>query len=199
MTKTQTSLLESIIAPGALNSIAGLSGMLGEQITATSVTFDRVPIDEISERAGGPERTFTGVYLAYWGSATGHMTLLLDPAVTSRLLELLIGRAHAPGTPFDEIERSALGELGNIVGSSFLNSISDATGLLLRPSPPDVIVDMIGAVVDIVAADDLSDDMQVYLAEVRFASEALKVEGTFLVVPSSELVAAISQALVAAR
>lgn len=37
------------------------------------------------------------------------------------------------------LEASALGEMGNIMGSFYLNAPSDASGLGLMPSPPAVI------------------------------------------------------------
>ncbi len=48
----------------------------------------------------------------------------------------------------DEVGRSALGEVGNILASSYLNAIVEMTGLSLYPEPPVVDIDVLGSLVE---------------------------------------------------
>ena len=43
--------------------------------------------------------------------------------------------------------QSALGEIGNIVGTSYINALAQMTGLEIEPSPPQAATDMLGAIV----------------------------------------------------
>jgi len=77
-----------------------------------------------------------------------------------------------------------LAELGNIIGSSFLNAIADSLGLALRPSPPEVILDMAGAILDIAFVEILQESDDIFVAETAFGTEDRQASGTFMVIPS---------------
>jgi len=77
-----------------------------------------------------------------------------------------------------------LAELGNIIGSSFLNAIADSLGLALRPSPPEVILDMAGAILDIAFVEILQESDDIFVAETVFGTEDRQANGTFMVIPS---------------
>ena len=49
--------------------------------------------------------------------------------------------------PGDEFALSALGEIGNIVGASYINALGSMTGMELEPTPPATATDMLGAIV----------------------------------------------------
>jgi chemotaxis protein CheC len=86
--------------------------------------------------------------------------------------------------PADELAVSALGEIGNIVGASYINALSAMTGLNLEPEPPQSATDMLGAIVaTVLAGRAAGDDIALVL------DSALEVEGedcaiSFLLVPS---------------
>lgn len=195
----QTHAWQRLVSAGAQKSVAVLSSLLGQDLETGEMRIEKLTFDEINDRAGGAGQCLTVVYVSYRGDASGHMTLLLDARVTAGLLELLTGQAHTPGEQFSDFTRSALAEVGNIVGSAFLNTISDAAGLNLRPSPPDVVVDMVGAIVDVVAADLIEQESDVYLIEVPFRATAARVEGTFMVVPNPNLLRAITSSIEVVR
>jgi chemotaxis protein CheC len=54
--------------------------------------------------------------------------------------------------PDDEIGLSALGEIGNIVGTSYINALAAMTGTDIEPTPPATATDMLGAIVESVLA-----------------------------------------------
>ena len=66
-------------------------------------------------------------------------------------------------------------------------ALADATGLDLRPSPPVVMTDMAGALLDVVSADILLTQDETYLAETTFSAEDREISGVFFVMPSEEL------------
>ncbi len=92
------------------------------------------------------------------------------------------------------MEQSALGEMGNIIGAFFLNSLADETGLDLHPSPPSVMTDMAGALLDVVTADILMTSDETYLVETTFAVEGHEISGVFFVIPSEDLLQALIDA-----
>ena len=72
--------------------------------------------------------------------------VLVSPADAESLCQML---GVEPGS---EYVPSALGEVGNIVGSSYINALAEMTGMALEPTPPGVASDMLGAIVETVLA-----------------------------------------------
>ena len=110
--------------------------------------------------------------------------LIHQPEIAFAITDILLGNDPGTTRSLQAMERSALAELGNIIGSSFLNAIADSLGLALRPSPPEVILDMAGAILDIAFVEILQESDDVFVAETAFGTEDRQANGTFIVIPS---------------
>lgn len=58
----------------------------------------------------------------------------------------------------EEIQRSALLEIGNIMISSYINAISDLSGITIELSVPDLSVNMLGGPICAYGGISLSDE-----------------------------------------
>jgi chemotaxis protein CheC len=81
------------------------------------------------------------------------------------------------------MERSALGELGNMCGAFFLNSLAKMIGASFRPTPPAVMVDMVGAILDIIIATTGGVSDHVLLMQANLMDGQRSVEADFWVIP----------------
>ncbi len=176
-----------LVGIGTSNAMSGLSQMIGQEIEVSSFSLRRVPVSSIPELVGGPEVMAVGIYLTVSGSANGHLMLMYEPKIACAFVDLIMGSPPQTTETLGEMERSALAEMGNVIGAFFLSALADATGLTLRPSPPVVMTDMAGALLDIVSADILLTQDETYLAETTFAAEDREISGVFFVMPSEEL------------
>jgi chemotaxis protein CheC len=188
LSETQTKAWEELVTAAVANSIAGLSTMVGTRVIATRLAARRVNIREVPDRLGGAESTSVGIVLAI-ENAPGHMALFLEPATAWGLIDILIGRPPqvVPPSAIDqlgELERSTLGEMGNIMGTFFLNTIADTTGYELRPTPPTVSLDMTGAILDVALAEVMMETDEIVLVEANFGTRNHQIAGTFIVMPS---------------
>jgi chemotaxis protein CheC len=179
-----------LISEGINNAIQGLAQMVGREIQVTDFVVKNVKVKDISNIFGGPEVTLVGVYLQVSGFADGHMIVVYEPGIAFQLIDMLMGQE--PGTTIDlsEMEQSVLGEVGNIMGSFFLNVLADGTGTCLQPSPPAVMMDMAGAMLDILLAQILEKGEEAYMAETNFSMSDQKVNGKFVVLPVPTIVTA---------
>lgn len=180
-----------LVNKGTRNAIANLSQMVGQEIKVDSFSLRQIPVADISKLLGGPDTTSVGIYLTVSGSADGHIMLMYDPQMAYGFVDLLMGLPAGSTQTLGEMEKSALGELGNVVGSSFLNALVDVTGLTLLPSPPTVMTDMVGALVDVVAADILLTQDDAFLAETAFVAPDRQISGMFFVIPTQALLNAL--------
>ena len=187
-----------LVSLGTRHAMAGLSEMLGEEITVSSFALKRTPVAELANVVGGAEVDAVGIYLTVSGAANGHLMLIYEPHIAYAFVDLLMGQPAETTQELDEMGRSALGEMGNIIGAFFLNAIADATGLELSPSPPAVMTDMAGALLDVVTAEILLRQDDTYVAETTFTTAEREIEGQFMVIPSEELLEALLDTVKAA-
>ncbi len=188
LTATQASTWGELVEGAFINSIRGLSEMVGQEIEASHLQTRSIPVDEVAGLLGEPESPSVGIYLSISGEATGHIVLIYAPETAYGLVEMLLG--NPPGTiaTLDEMEQSALGELGNVMGSFFLNHLANAAGYILHPSPPAIIMDMASAILEIALADIVVEADRVLAVDAVFGTPDRQIKGHFLVMPSLGLV-----------
>lgn len=176
---------DQLIKRGMTNAINGLSQMVGRDFEISSINIRQVPAREMPSLLGGPESMVVGVYITFNGASNGHILLAHQPEFAYAILDLLLG--NHPGTckTLDEMSQSALGEMGNVTGTFFLNAIADSLGVLLHPSPPVVLLDMAGAILDIALSEILAERDDVFIVETSFHVSDRTIEGKFLIMPNA--------------
>ncbi|MFQ6027968.1 MAG: chemotaxis protein CheC [Dehalococcoidia bacterium] len=193
MVEQHTGLDESLracselVSQGSINAVSGLSQMIGQDISVTSISTRRIPANETPDLIGGWEQLTLGVYLAVSGDAEGHMFLVYEPKTAMALADLLMGDPPGTTQSLDEMEASALGEVGNVMGSFFLNSLADNTNSQFQPSPPAVMMDMAGAILNVALANILQESDDALVVETSFSTDDQQINGTLLVMPSPDL------------
>ncbi len=193
MTEIEQLAWAGLVNKGIANSISGLSQMVGQNITPTSLEPKVVDVCEVPGMLGGADAISVGVYLKVTGDANGHIVLVYQPSAAFELLDILLARDLGTTTAIDRMERSALGEMGNIMGSFFLNSLADSTNMTFMPSPPSVMMDMVGAILDVALVEIMMETDEACVVEAVFGTTDKQVNGTFLVMPSLELLAILRQ------
>ena len=111
---------------------------------------------------------------------------LLNKNAARHLVDKLMGTGPKPEeAEFDEVELSALKEVGNIITGSYLNSLSMMTNLKLVPSIPFVAIDMAGAILSVPAIQFGMMGDNILLIETQFFDE-LKLSGYFILLPDMD-------------
>jgi len=177
-------LLKIMASEGITHAARGFEGMIGIPLRVSEPQMRLVPLSDVPHLLGGPETEAVGIYLRAQGGIDWQMMLILDYAKAFELVELIIGEPRHPADGLGQLERSALGELGNLTGSFFLNAMAALSGLEARPSPPAVMVDMVGAILDVVVATYGGQiGRHVLMVQVAFVSENREVQADFWVIP----------------
>lgn len=179
-------MLKTIAHEGIKNAASGFSGMIGRKIEVSSPKLELIPLLTIPKVVGGLEDDAVGVYLRFEGDMHGQIMLIIPHKKSLELADLLMGLEQGTTQFLGSLERSALGELGNLCGTFFLNSIAKTSGASLRPSPPAVMVDMVGAILDIVVATTGGTNEHVLLAHANFMDGPRCVETDFWVIPDMQ-------------
>ena len=123
-----------------------------------------------------------GIFVVISGDVQGHMACLHPLESARTLIRLLTGEDKPE---IDEMGRSALQELGNIMVTSFLNALSKMTNLLMMPSVPGLAIDMAGAVWEsILAGAEVAGEVTVI--RTRFSAEGEAIEGHIIFLPDED-------------
>ncbi|HTE60811.1 MAG TPA: chemotaxis protein CheC [Solirubrobacteraceae bacterium] len=177
-TELQLDALRELANIGSGTASTALSSMLGRSVDISVPTAEALPFADAVDAIGPAERVVTGVVIGVHGDMAATVLLLLGESDAATLCGLL------GVDPADELAASALGEIGNIVGASYVNALSAMTGLTLEPEPPQSATDMLAAIVaTVLAGRAAADDIALVL------DSDLRVEGedcsmSFLLVPS---------------
>ncbi len=170
--------LEDLVRVAMQGASRNLSAMVGRTIDIDTHRVRTVPLNQLVEYAGDPEMEMVGVYLLINGDLHGQAMVLQSIPSALRLVDLLMGMPVGTTDSLGEMEQAALGEVGNMLVAGFLNSMASATGGQLLPSPPSVMVNMLGAIVNVVASsatgggDDLLLIIDTALKDAERAVEA---------------------------
>lgn len=132
---------------GAGNAATSISLMLGKKIKITVPSAEIIPISELWKKFTDAEEITSGAMVEIEGEIEGALLFLLGAEETKSLIELLKLPRPDDLTNLDEITSSAIGEIANIMCSSYIVALSNFTGVNIHSMPPKVVVDMLSAIV----------------------------------------------------
>ena len=177
-----------LVFDGINSAVSGLSEMVGQEVSVESLNPRQEDATRVHDLLGGPETLIAGVYLGIQGTAPGQLLLAFEPATAFKLIDMLMMQPEGTATEIGEMESSVLGEMGNVMGAFFLTVLGDNTDGQLLPTPPLVINDMAGSVIDAILAQMMLEADDVMAVETKFGTADMQIEGAFLVLPSTALI-----------
>jgi Chemotaxis protein CheC, inhibitor of MCP methylation len=175
--------LKIITSEGVNNAASGFSGMVGRKIQFNNPVARLVPVLSIPEIVGRPDDDAVGIYLRFDGDLAGQILMIVPHNKALELADLLMDLPQGTTQHLGSLERSALGELGNLCGSFFLNSMAGKVNADFRPSPPAVMVDIVGAILEIVVVTTGGIGEHALLMQANFMDGSRCVEADFWVIP----------------
>jgi chemotaxis protein CheC len=139
-------ILREIGNIGAGNAATSLSVMLDEDV---HISLPKVRVEDynsVVSALGGPEEMIVAVMVNFSGEANGLVLFILTMGNAVGVTDILVGKDECSSKGLSEMKLSAITEIGNILGSSYLSSIAELTGLKIEVSIPHVAIDMTGAI-----------------------------------------------------
>ncbi len=178
---------------GAGNATTALAQMLQCKVDMQVPQVRLLDFSEVGEVMGGEEQIVVGIYLAVEGDITGSIMFILEQNAGKALVSKLMGMPASEGE-FNEMEISAMKEIGNIITGAYLNSLSQLTNLKMLPSVPDLNIDMLNAILSVPAIEFGIMGDQILLIQTRFTDD-VDLNGYFILLPDLESYTKILSAL----
>ncbi|MBM7613683.1 chemotaxis protein CheC [Alkaliphilus hydrothermalis] len=169
---------------GSGNAASALAKMIQKRIDMDVPNVRLLSFEDVASVLGGEEMVVAGIYFQVEGDIDGNIMFLLDISSSKVLTSMLMGREDYTGD-LDDMDRSALQEIGNILSGSYISSLSALTGLNLKLSVPSLCIDMAGAILSVPAIQFSQTFDNVLLIETILTEGDYEVKGNFFLIPDS--------------
>ncbi len=175
-------VLKEIGNIGAGNAASSLAQILQTKVDMKVPRVELLDFDQIGAAIGGEEQIMAGIYVLVQGDITGSIMFLLEQHSAKSLVRKLMMGMATEGDDMNEMEQSALKEIGNIITGAYLNSLSALTNMTITESVPDLTIDMAGAILSVPAIEFGMVGDKMLMIQTNFTDDE-EINGYFLLVP----------------
>jgi chemotaxis protein CheC len=176
-------ILEHAVQLGLEHAAEGLSGMIGRQVRLAASRIAILPIANIRDELTPPNDHMLSVHLSLNGEWSAQVMLLFEPRMACAMVDLLLGQPPGTTDELDEMGRSALAEVGNVMGSFFAGTIADLAHTLFVPSTPVLAEGTVESLLEERLSEMAPKFDSVLLIETHISEDDGGVNGYFIVLP----------------
>ncbi len=145
--------LKEIGSIGTGNAATSLSELIGQPVRIQTPEVRIMGYNEAIEWIGGPEEITAGVLVGMSGQISGIMLSVQQLEFVNLVLENMLDKRVEDYSELQEMEGSALVEVGNIMISTFINALGGLAGMDVSLTVPAFTVDMQGAILAVPMAE----------------------------------------------
>ncbi|MCK8823529.1 chemotaxis protein CheC [Fuchsiella alkaliacetigena] len=185
----QLDALKEVANIGAGNAATAFSQILDQKIDMSVPEVNILHLNEVPDLLGGAESLIAGILVEVAGDAPGKILFALEKEDAERLSSILLNESLDLESEDSniEIQNSSLKEIGNILTNSYLNTLSQMTGLSLLPSVPGLALDMAGAILEVAFLQQGHIGDYALIVETNFLDTGDEgIKGHFFFIPTPE-------------
>jgi len=182
LTSSDLDGLREVSNIGAGNAAGALSQIIGDVVSLEIPVVRALELQDVPAALGGAEQRVMAVRLGVHGEVRGNLLIVLSPAEALKVAHRM-GVQAVELDPSEPMLASALRELGNILGCTYLSAVSRLVGSSLVPSVPGLAVDMAGAVVDLLLMEIGEASDHATVLETSFQEKNGPIHGKFFLLP----------------
>jgi two-component system chemotaxis sensor kinase CheA len=161
---------------GAIQASLAMTQLSGREVRVSFPESRVVALTEVPASLGGPEASVCGIFVGITGQLAGGVLMVLPERNLLLFHELLHRLPPGSCAGPQEVDESAIGELGNVLAASFISALADETRLALKSQAPELKLDMCQAVIDsVLARFNQSGDRLLLTETVLYLDESQQV------------------------
>ncbi len=170
---------------GAGNATTAIASMLQLRVNMNVPTVRLLTFPELGSAVCPEDEAIVGIYLEVQEDIDGSMMFIMRLDSAHYLVNRLMGKPVDNTADFDEMDLSALKEIGNIIAGSYLSALSTMTQLTILPSVPYIAIDMAAAILSVPAIQFGRFGDNALLIETEFGDDVM-LKGYFILLPELE-------------
>lgn len=187
LTHIQIDALQELGNIGAAHAATTLSTMLSANISMSVPDIKMIDISEIHKYVGDEIAALVLFQVNGEVKHGGYLLLYIPKTSVIRLTNAMLGLTEM-NRELDEMDESALLEVGNIMVSAFLDGTAELLNIIMLPSPPQLVIDMPHAAIEsIIASQEAQDINEVVLFKTELISDAHNIQSSIFLFPNNPM------------
>jgi len=182
LSDVQADAIQELGNIGAAHAATTLSVMLGSTIEMSVPAIKVVDLSQLGEYMGEESAAMVAFELQGEIPHGGYILFYITRESAVRLTNTMLGLTEI-NRPLDEMDQSALIEVGNIMVSAFLDATAELLGLVMLPSPPSLTVDMAHAAMQSLIAQLQEETNEVLLFSTELVCEEHRIDSDIIMMP----------------
>ena len=183
MNLQELDVMREIGSIGTSHAATSLSKMLQKEIRITIPQVNILGYEEAVDRIGDMEQIVAATLVKMSGDVDGLMLFLFNLDFANTVLEKMIGESYKGFEEMDELARSALTEIGNIIICSYINAFSQLVNVDIELSVPRATMNMLGAILTVPIAEYGYETDKLMYCNADFVMDGKQLSDWLLMLP----------------
>ncbi len=146
-------VMREIGSIGTSHAATSLSKLLQKEVRITIPAVNILGYNEAVNRIGDAEQLVAAALVKMDGDINGLMLFLFDLDFANAVLEKVLATRYESFLEMDEMAKSALVEVGNIIICSYINAFSQLVNVEVDLSVPSATINMLGGILMVPIAE----------------------------------------------
>ena len=185
LSTVQADAMQELGNIGAAHAATTLSQMLGSTVQMSVPGIKAVDIAELGSYMGEESAAMVAFELQGEIQHGGYIIFYITRESAIRLTNTMLGLTDM-NRPMNEMDESALIEVGNIMVSAFLDATAELLGFVMIPSPPAMTIDMVHAAMSSLIAGMGEEVDEVLLFSTELTCEEHKIDSDIIMMPENK-------------
>jgi len=190
LSTVQADAIQELGNIGAAHAATTLSQMLGSPVAMSVPAIKAVELSRLSDYMGEESAVIVAFELQGEIPHGGYILFYITSESAVRMTNTMLGLTDT-NRPLDEMDKSALLEVGNIMVSAFLDATAELLGFVMLPSPPALSIDMAHAAMQSLIAQMEEEVNEVLLFSTELVCEEHKIDSDIIMMPENSTLARI--------
>ncbi len=190
LSAVQADAIQELGNIGAAHAATTLSQMVGSPVQMSVPAIKAVDISELGSYMGEESAAMVAFELQGEIQHGGFVIFYITRESAIRLTNTMLGLTEM-NRPMNEMDESALLEVGNIMVSAFLDATAELLGFVMLPSPPAMTIDMVHAAMSSLIASMGDEVDEVLLFSTELTCDEHKIDSDIILMPEASTLAHI--------
>lgn len=190
LSSVQADAMQELGNIGAAHAATTLSQMLGSTVEMSVPAIKVIDIADLGDYMGEESAAMVAFELQGEIPHGGYVLFYISKESAIRLTNTMLGLTDM-NRSMNEMDESALIEVGNIMVSAFLDATAELLGFVMLPSPPALSLDMAHAAMSSLIAQMGEEVDEVMLFSTELVCEEHKIDSDIIMLPETNTLARI--------
>ncbi|CUX49467.1 chemotaxis protein CheC [Clostridium sp. C105KSO13] len=182
---------------GTGNAATAVSELLSANVRINLPDVRIEGFNEAIKVLGNPEDPVAAILVQMSGDMNGIMLFLLKIDFINAVLHTMLGKTVSDYSMLDDMEVSALTEVGNIVISSYVNALSGLSDMEIELSVPAISINMLGGILSVPMIELGYETDKIMIISGEFVLNKHQLDSSLLMLPDISSLNKLIRSLVA--